>query len=157
MGIAIVFPIVFSISGAYARRESALVQYATMKSMGRMVFFIARDWIKNNQEQSDLLQKDIQENIYEIFTLSVKLFQTKKARQFSHEEHEIYKEFSTIADKLEILRENNVSATEIARAHGYLASFITAFETLKHIYQYRTPRTLRLYSKLFIYIILIVL
>ena len=28
-----------------------------------------------------------------------------------------------------------------------------AFESIKHIYQYRTPRTLRAYSKVFIYVL----
>ncbi len=31
-----------------------------------------------------------------------------------------------------------------------------SFENLKHIYQYRTPRTLRSYSKIFIYIVPVV-
>ncbi len=43
IGIAIVFPIVFSIGGAYKRREAALAQYAVMKSMGRVTYLASRD------------------------------------------------------------------------------------------------------------------
>lgn len=41
---ATVFPIVFSISGAYKRRENALDEYGSIKAHGRAVSFAARDW-----------------------------------------------------------------------------------------------------------------
>lgn len=41
---AVIFPIVFSIGGAYKRRESALQEYGSMKAHGRAIFFVARDW-----------------------------------------------------------------------------------------------------------------
>ena len=41
---AVIFPIVFSIGGAYKRRESALREYGSIKAHGRAIFFAARDW-----------------------------------------------------------------------------------------------------------------
>lgn len=41
---AVIFPIVFSIGGAYKRRESALREYGRIKAHGRAIFFAARDW-----------------------------------------------------------------------------------------------------------------
>jgi hypothetical protein len=48
---AVVFPIVFSIGGAYKRREAALDEYGSIKTHGRAIYFAARDWI----EESDPL------------------------------------------------------------------------------------------------------
>ena len=45
IGTAIIFPIVFSISGAYKRRESALREYGNIKAHGRAIFFATRDWL----------------------------------------------------------------------------------------------------------------
>ena len=42
---AVVFPIVFSISGAYKRREAALVDYGEIKAHGRAIYFAVRDWL----------------------------------------------------------------------------------------------------------------
>ncbi len=46
---AVIFPIVFSIGGAYKRRENALREYGSLKAHGRAIFFAARDW----PQQSD--------------------------------------------------------------------------------------------------------
>ena len=48
IGTAIVFPIVFSIGGAYKRRENALKEYGNMKAHGRAIFFASRDWIADS-------------------------------------------------------------------------------------------------------------
>ncbi|MES2824876.1 MAG: bestrophin family ion channel [Pseudomonadota bacterium] len=157
IGIAVVFPIVFSIGGAYNRRESALVQYGIMKSMGRAIFLASRDWLRDDDEKAYKNLENFKSHTYNIFTLCVLLFQNSKNEHFSDEEKAIYREFSNISKSIEDLRDRGLSGSEVSRVNAYLSKFITAFETLKHIYQYRTPRTLRLYSKIFIYIILIVL
>lgn len=45
VGVAIVFPIVFSIGGAYKRREDTLKEYGSLKAHGRAIYFASRDWI----------------------------------------------------------------------------------------------------------------
>ena len=40
---AVVFPIVFSIGGAYKRRENALTKYSSIKAHGRAIYFATRD------------------------------------------------------------------------------------------------------------------
>ena len=81
----------------------------------------------------------------------------KSERQGRAEERAIYKEFSCISKSIEDLRDRGLSGSEVSRVNAYLSRFITAFETVKHIYQFRTPITLRMYSRIFIYVILIVL
>ncbi|MBT5337666.1 hypothetical protein HN858_02685 [Candidatus Falkowbacteria bacterium] len=157
IGIAIVFPIVFSIGGAYKRREAALVQYATMKSMGRVIYLASRDWLRDKGKDATKNTDDFRTQISKTFSLCIKLFQSTHNKPFSKEEKEIYEKFSGISKSIEDLRDRGLSGSEVSRVNAYMSKFITAFETVKHIYQYRTPITLRIYSKFFIYIILIVL
>ena len=39
---------------------------------------------------------------------------------------------------------------EASRSNQFLSKMMISFERIKHIYQYRTPRTLRTYSDIFI-------
>ena len=56
---AIVFPIVFSIGGAYKRREGALDDYGAMKAHGRAIFFAARDWLEEPDSETQQRIKTI--------------------------------------------------------------------------------------------------
>jgi hypothetical protein len=53
--IAVVFPIVFSIGGAYKRRETALNDYGAIKANGQAIFFAARDWLE--EPTDDVLER----------------------------------------------------------------------------------------------------
>src|SRR5215213_4797577 len=50
---AIVFPLVFSISTAYTRREKALEEYGALKASGRALYLASRDWVADQDEQRD--------------------------------------------------------------------------------------------------------
>lgn len=157
IGIAVVFPIVFSIGGAYTRRETALAQYGIMKSMGRCIFLAAQDWLRDADDVRAKNIDDIRMQISNIFSHCVMLFQNRNDSIFAYEEMVIYSEFTNLSTSIETLRDRGLSGSEVSRVHSYLNKFLTAFETIKHIHQYRTPRTLRFYSKFFIYAILITL
>ena len=51
VGIAVVFPLVFSINSAYKRRETALSHYGNLKGNGRAIYFASRDWIENPSKE----------------------------------------------------------------------------------------------------------
>lgn len=157
IGIAVVFPIVFSIGSAYTRREAALTQYGIMKSMGRSIFLAARDWLRDSGDLKSKNVEDVKAEVFSIFSHCVLLFQNRDNVKFSEEEMLIYKEFANLSESIETLRDRGLSGSEVSRVHSYLNKFLTAFESIKHIHQYRTPRTLRIYSKFFIYTILIAL
>src|SRR5688500_2991945 len=44
VGVAIVFPVVFSIGSAYNRRESALQRFSDFKGHSIALFYATRDW-----------------------------------------------------------------------------------------------------------------
>lgn len=51
IGIAIVFPIVFSINAAYRRREEALVYLASLKSAAIAIYYAHKHWITDGSNE----------------------------------------------------------------------------------------------------------
>jgi hypothetical protein len=63
----------------------------------------------------------------------------------------VYLEFDKVSKLIQELRTNGLNTSEISRTNQYLSKSIIAFETMRNIAYYRTPITLRAYSKVFIY------
>src|SRR5690606_1625904 len=49
VGVAIVFPVVFSIGSAYQRREGALQRFSDFKGHAIAIYYATRDWTTNKQ------------------------------------------------------------------------------------------------------------
>jgi predicted membrane chloride channel (bestrophin family) len=147
IGIAVVFPIVFSISGAYARREQALKFYATLKGNGRGIYFIARDWTPDTDKQHlDRLRyilMGILGGLRHMFMMKVEESEDK--------EKYVYKKFSELSLYLKDSQTHGMSTSMASRGYQYMGLMMDSFEGMKHIYEYRTPVTLRAYSKIFAY------
>lgn len=156
IGIAVVFPIVFSISGAYKRREVALVYYGNIKAMARMMYFASRDWLRDEDDKSKQNQKDFRFFLTETLSTTRELFLAETRDAQNQKEEELYALFSKLSKTVEKLRDRGLSGSEVSRVHSFLSKLIISFESLKHIFQYRTPRTLRTYSRVFIYVIPII-
>ena len=126
--------------------------------MSRSMYFASRDWLRDgSEEMAQENTRNIKTIIYKLFQISVELFQSKNTKDIEIQEMQIYSQISQLSKEIEILRDRGLSGSEVSKVHQCLNKFTTAFEVIKHIFQYRTPRTLRLYSKMFIYITLIVL
>lgn len=144
---SIVFPIVFSIGGAYKRREVALKEYASVKGYLRAIYFASRDWMPNPKKEN--VQK--MENLIERFFTNMRTLLSKPMEYLEGGEKAVYKDFSDFSLYIKHeLREEGLSAGECSRTNQFLQKMLISFEALKHIYQYRTPRTLRAFSELFI-------
>ena len=65
----------------------------------------------------------------------------------------VYSEFSHLSLFIKAFRARGLAGGEVSRANSYLSKMFDSFESMKHIYQYRTPVTLRAYSKVFIFIL----
>ena len=147
---AIIFPVVFSIGGAYKRREAALDEYGVLKSHGRAIYFATRDWLEapteETLEKSRKLLSDLLDACRTLFSQPVS--------QLRKNEEAVYQEFSNLSKFIKNdLRKNGMASGEISRVNQYLSKMFVAFEDIKHIYQYRTPRTLRAFSDVFITIL----
>lgn len=156
IGIAVVFPIVFSIGGAYKRREVALSHYGKIKSYARMLYFASRDWVGDTGQDAQRHNEELGKLLGQTLTIAREYFLAKTRDQQETKEEALYTMFSRLSAAIENFRARGLGASEVSRANAFLAHMITAFENLKHIFQYRTPRTLRTYSRVFIYIIPII-
>jgi hypothetical protein len=148
IGIAVVFPIVFSIGSAFQRRENALKDYSNLKAHSRSIFLSVRDWFENeNQEQLEEVKLILQKLL-----ISIRVCLAVKRKDRNKKEAEVYHNFSELSMFTKKLRERGMAAGEISRVNQYLSKMIEAFESLKHVAQYRTPITLRAYSRIFIFL-----
>lgn len=152
ISVAVVFPIVFSISGAYTRRESALKLYGTMKAHGRGLFFASRDWVPDSDDIYEIRLKKILKDLF----VSCRDYFHCTGEDKSIKEKQVYFHFTQISVFIKDFRERGLPSGEVSRSNQYLSKIIDAYESMKHIYQYRTPRTLRSYSKIFVVLVPIV-
>ncbi len=150
---SIIFPIVFSIGGAYKRREAALKEYAAIKGYLRAIYFVSRDWVDSPKPEN--LEK-MNQIIYDFFN-NLRIMFTGDKSDLAENEKRVYDGFSDFSLYIKHeLRAEGLSSGECSRTNQYLQKMMVSFETVKHIYQYRTPRTLRAFSSLFIRILPIV-
>ncbi len=147
LGIAVVFPIVFSISEAYKRRETSLALYGNLKAHCRSLYFSSRDWVEKDNPKDRIQMKLLLTNTL----LSIKELLSSERESVENKENEVYQKFSQISIFIKDLRNDGLASGEASRANQYISKMLEAFENMKHIYQYRTPRALHYYSKVFIY------
>ncbi len=145
---AVIFPIVFSIGHAYKRRENALKEYGALKAMGRALYYAARDWNPDG-ENTDKNKARVQNILSGLLHGCSDLFKGKIADLSQHEEV-VYCSFSDLSIFVKDMRRDGLPSGECSRCNQYIAKMMNAFESIKHIYQYRTPRTLRAFSDFFI-------
>ena len=78
------------------------------------------------------------------------LFMQPVENMNDHEE-EVYRIFSKLSTFIkEDLRGRGLPSGEASRCNQFLSKMVIAFEDVKHIYQYRTPRTLSAFSDFFV-------
>ena len=143
---AIVLPLVFSISTAYNRREKALEDYAKLKAHGRALYLASRDWLPGKDDRRDA---ELKSALFELLSASRDMF-TSPLSDKPRYEARIYAAFGRLSLFVREMRAKDLSPTECARLNQYVSHMMAAFENIKHIYEYRTPRTLRAFSEFFI-------
>jgi hypothetical protein len=149
VGVAIVFPVVFSIGSAYTRRETALQRFADFKGHAIAVYYATRDWPSDKDHNISARVKQI---VFEMMVLMREMFKDSDDPKWKDHETKIYQLFSQLSSLTMELREHGVQSGEISRISQYVSKIIIAFDNMKIIHNYRTPVTLRAYSKVFIYI-----
>lgn len=153
VGVAIVFPVVFSIGAAFNRRETALQRLADFKGHAIAIFYATRDWTAVKENDLPNRSKTL---IGQMYGLMKHMFQSKEETTWANNEKRMYDLFSELSKLTMELRNYGVQSGEISRISQYVSKMIIAFDNMKIIHHYRTPITLRSYSKFFIYIFPIV-
>lgn len=149
VGVAIVFPVVFSISSAYTRRETALQRLSDFKGHAIAFYYATRDWpsdkVNDLPQRTKLIIDDLTKLMRDMFT-------KHERSEWLKNEHAIYDRFSQLSTLTMEMRNFGVQSGEVSRISQYVSKMIIAFDNLKVIHAYRTPVTLRAYSKVFIYV-----
>ncbi|MBU2487898.1 MAG: hypothetical protein KKA60_00755 [Proteobacteria bacterium] len=146
IGIAIIFPIVFSINSAYKRREEALKYLASFKAHAVAVFYAHRDWAPEN---SGACPEEINRVFHGLFA-AVKAHFHQDGEDRGDSPAPVYEHFSRLSRANENLRKRGVTSGEICRINQYSRAMILEFERMRNILRYRTPKPLRAYSRVFL-------
>ena len=149
VGVAIVFPVVFSIGSAYTRRETALQRFSDFKGHAVALYFATRDW--TSDKGNNLPEKASQLIHQMLHQIKVMVKLNNKEEWLTHEK-KMYQLFSQTSQLTMEMRAAGVQSGEVSRVSQYVSKMIVAFDNMKIIHNYRTPVTLRTYSKVFIYI-----
>jgi predicted membrane chloride channel (bestrophin family) len=148
IGLAVVFPIVFSINAAYKRREEALKFFSGLKGHAVALYYAHRDWAPGDHEQESEHASRIRELLEKVLG-SVKNDLGDKGRSQGSLET-VFGAFSAISASHEQLRASGVAANEVSRINQYLSKMMIDFERMRNIAHYRTPIALRAYSRVFL-------
>jgi predicted membrane chloride channel (bestrophin family) len=149
IGVAIVFPIVFSINAAYRRREEALKNFASIKAHAAALYYAHRDWPP--QDSSNGMERVARARllITQLFEAVRDYFQAGEAQNPAGMA-QVYGIFSELSRSLEVLRAQGLPANEVSRANQYTRVIMIDFERMRNILHYRTPLSLRAYSRIFL-------
>ena len=146
---AIIFPIVFSIGGAYKRREVALDEYGSIKAHGRALYFATIHWLENPPKELSL---ELRGHLQSLMEACRHMF-NRPVSELEQHEKAVYDSFTTLSVFIKKMRTHGLPSGEASRSNQFLSKMMISFERIKHIYQYRTPRTLRTYSDIFIVVL----
>ena len=148
IGLAVVFPIVFSINAAYKRREEALKYFGGIKAHAVALYYAHRDWVPGSGGKESAHAGRVRGLIENLLDCIKDDLGEGVRRQESF--GKVIGEFSKFSGSLEGLREAKVATSEISRANQYVSKMMIDFERMRNIATYRTPVTLRAYSRVFL-------
>ena len=147
VGIAIVFPIVFSINSAYKRRERALLALAEIRGYALGIYQSVKNLVDEFTPEDD---ERMQTRIIELFS-AIKEFLEGSKDNSKELEKVIYQKLDETSKEIRYLKDKGLAGRFAARLNQYLTRLTVAIDHMKVIFYYRTPRTLRAYSKVFIF------
>jgi len=147
VGISIVFPIVFSINSAYRRRERALRALADATGNAMGIYQIAKNQMNPHNEE---VLEELRKHIIHLFECLKKMLLDPNENLKQNEDN-ISEAISALSSHFKELKNNGLAGRFIARMSQYVTQIAVSIDNMKVIYIYRTPRTLRAYSKIFIY------
>ena len=150
IGIAVVFPIVFSINAAYRRREEALRYFASLKSHGLALCLAHRDWVPGSKDQTGPDHYASARELLNKLLTAIGDYFKAPPDEADQQLARVYKMFSRFSKSHEVIRTKKVPANEISRANQYLKTMMVEFEKMRNILLYRTPISLRAYSHFFL-------
>lgn len=142
ISIAIIFPLVFAIRGAFRRREKALEHLSKMKSalVGIQYTFLGNGKMSENEKK---------EAVGLTFDIADRLLEHLEGK--SPERHQLDASFETLLSFMDNNAESVSNSTK-GKVYGFLQKAQEGAENCIAIHTHRTPISLKAYCKVFIYI-----
>jgi hypothetical protein len=147
LSIAIVFPIVFSINSAYQRREEALKSLAGIKGHLIALFLAVKHWGEEGKKADSSLLVSTSLHLNNVLG-EIKNYLISE--NFREREFGVYHAMTSLSKNLQLMRKY-LASNEMSRINEYVSMMSVDFEELKIVREYRTPITLKTYSRSFIY------
>ena len=154
----IVFPLAFSINTDFQRREKVLEDLAVFKSSGLVWYFCMREW-KHAAKLDALWITAVHSKLKSLLFHLCEYLLTAKIEHRKIILRAMYQDFSDANQLIENLRESQLPANTaiISRSIHLLNMMCLSFERLRVIREYRSPRSVRSFNKVFIMLLPIIL
>ncbi len=142
LSIAIIFPLVFTIRGAFRRREKALEYLSRFRSSLKTVINVFQSSTKVPQEDKDharLILNEVNETLFDHLKTKEENFQPfdKKVEEF----------YSFLSEKSDVIGNGTRE-----KALRFFKDSVESADNLIAIHSHRTPVSLKAYCLIFIYI-----
>ena len=154
----IVFPLAFSIVTDFQRREKVLEDLGLFKSSTMMWFFCMREWQKGagkDGEWLDAVHAKLKSLLFHLHEYLLTDLHKRRAVII----RVLYEDFSDCSQLVEEIRQSKLPANTaiVSRAIGLISDACLAFERLRVIREYRSPRSIRSFNKVFIMLFPVIL
>ena len=145
VGIAVIFPLVFSIASAYKRREQALRSFALLKSSLASLHLAYRNCLdmdgNHTKEHAHMVQ-----NLLESLVDCLRAVGKRQA-EASKNIYQIFQKLSRLQKKM---LQHDIPSPYVSATRTFLHQAMVSFEDMQHIACYHTPAALRAYSRIFL-------
>ena len=154
----IVFPLAFSINTDFQRREKVLEDLAIYKSSGMAWYFCMREW-KDAAELDVTWMTAVHGKLKSLLFHLHEYLSTHKIERRKTILRVMYEDFSDANQLIEEVRASQLPANSalISRALHLVNMMCLSFERLRVIREYRSPRSIRSFNKVFIMLLPIIL
>ena len=154
----IVFPLAFSINTDFQRREKVLENLAVFKSSGMIWYFCMREWRQPaglNPAWITAIHGKLKSLLFHLREYLL----TSKVERRNVILRAMYEDFSDANQLIEHLRASKLPSNSaiVSRAVHLLNMMCLSFERLRVIREYRSPRSIRSFNKVFIMFLPIIL
>ena len=148
----IVFPLAFAINADFQRREKVLDDLANFKAAAMTWFFCMRDW-REAAHLDKMWMQAVHLKLKSILFHTREYLVTNKIPRRKVILRAIYEDFSDTTQLIEIVRNSDLPANTslVARVHLIINALCLAFERLRVVREYRSPRSIRSFNKVFIF------
>ncbi|MDH5598402.1 MAG: hypothetical protein OEY34_04730, partial [Cyclobacteriaceae bacterium] len=128
IGIAIVFPVVFSIDSAFKRRERILALLGDFKAHLMAIYLASKDWIKEDKE----FREEMKKRLIDVYQ-SLRTYCTAEGDDYHENEKMVFKAIKNLSTHAQKFRKLDMYLGEVSRVNQYISKLTIDMENIKVI------------------------